>query len=331
MAQEINWKDRKDRNDLINVLPLETPFSIVLEVIKACNFKCVYCEYSNKRIPKYEKIDLYSFNKIIEDLQRFKSKLKSFQFVGLGEPLLNNDIYEMFKLIKDYTESITLITNGSLLNKTNIDKIFDTPLNEIRISLQGITEEDYYNVANYKINFQKFIENISYLYRNKKDSLKLYLKIADIAIDTEDKRKRFYDIYGDIADFLIIEKIYPLYNTVDYTNIVSDVSKGVAFNELPEYINICPQLFFIMQILSNGDVAPCCSLNMEKPIIGNIFNQSLYDIWNGNIMKKLRIDMIQGKRNDMKYCNFCNFPEYEYNKYDYLDDNKEKLLKIYNV
>lgn len=74
MKKEINWIERRKRNYLKEVLPLDTPYTIILEPIKACNFKCVYCVYSSSKI-KSDIMSLELFKKAISGLDRFSKKL----------------------------------------------------------------------------------------------------------------------------------------------------------------------------------------------------------------------------------------------------------------
>ena len=52
----------------------------------------------------------------------------------------------------------------------------------MNISVEGLTEESYKRVADYKIDFPKFIENIRDLYNRKDDSFSLYIKVVDHAV-----------------------------------------------------------------------------------------------------------------------------------------------------
>ena len=328
MAIKTNWIERNNRNYLKDVLPLNTPYSIQVETIKACNFRCNYCAYSSLKIEPYV-MQLDVFKNISNSLCKFPNKIKNFVFSGLGEPLINKDIFKMISLIKntDHVENTTVLTNGSLLNENNIDNILNTYIDEIRISLQGITEEDYYKICGYKINFKEFVDNIEYLYKNRGNT-KIALKIADIAIDTEDKQKKFFELFEDKADYLIIQKISPLQNIVDYSNIISDYSKGVYLEGNIDCL-VCPQPFYSMQILADGRVVPCCSLNLDSPTIGNINSKNIYEIWNDNKLRDLRIRMLKVNKNLIDGCKNCNYPKFQYNKYDYIDNCKEELLKRY--
>ena len=46
----------RDRVDLHAVLPLETPFSLFIDVCNACNFKCKFCAIQTENIRKFQNI-----------------------------------------------------------------------------------------------------------------------------------------------------------------------------------------------------------------------------------------------------------------------------------
>ena len=57
-----------------------------------------------------------------------------------------------------------------------------------------------------------------------------------------------------------------------------------------------------LHVWPNGNAYPCCMTHMDQPI-GNARESKLYDIWNNETMRKLRLDMLQGKFNSL--CNRC--------------------------
>ena len=66
----------------------------------------------------------------------------------------------------------------------------------------------------------------------------------------------------------------------------------------------CPQPFNRIEIYENGDVYNCCPPFVNYYSIGNIFNSSFEDIWNGEKQKELRRKILKG---DFSLCsNLCN-------------------------
>ena len=322
MNKEINWIEHRGRAYLKDVLPLDTPFKIELEPTSACNFKCIYCRHSTVKIkPQFMSMEI--FDRIILGLKKFPNKIKTLHFVGIGEPLLNKNIYEMITKAKEVADDVALITNGSLLTKENSNKLIETGINTIRVSLQGINEEDYLKTAGYKINFNEFIDNLEYLYKNKSNITKLYLKMPDIVINTDIKKKIFYELFEDKCDYLIIQNIAKLFSDVDYSNII--------VNETKNNFRICPQLFYMLCIAVSGSVYPCCAGYHKNNLKVGDINDSLVDIFSGGGQhsKNIRLIHLKGMKDTIDACKKCEIPNYYYNKYDDIDDYADELLKKY--
>lgn len=69
---------------------------------------------------------------------------------------------------------------------------------------------------------------------------------------------------------------------------------------------ICPLPWAHLMIQPNGNIQPCCMTPVEQPI-GNTKTDSLEDVWNGDILKSIRKEMLNGERHSM--CNRCHLME----------------------
>ena len=58
-----------------------------------------------------------------------------------------------------------------------------------------------------------------------------------------------------------------------------------------------------MAIYSDGKVGPCCNLVGRMSPIGNINDQSIYEIWNGSKMNKIREGFKKNSPNTI--CKIC--------------------------
>ena len=63
---------------------------------------------------------------------------------------------------KGVAEKLNLITNGVLLTKKNSLSLIESGIDTIKISLQGMTSEQYFNTCGTNVDFQKFIDNIRF-------------------------------------------------------------------------------------------------------------------------------------------------------------------------
>jgi len=87
-----------------------------------CNLRCKYCDTKYSYNSKYEK----SVENVIDEIRQYEP-VKLVEITG-GEPLLQDEIYLLFKLIENEGYKILLETNGSIsLHKVpkNIVKIMD--------------------------------------------------------------------------------------------------------------------------------------------------------------------------------------------------------------
>ncbi|WP_425448703.1 radical SAM protein [Dethiothermospora halolimnae] len=137
--------------------------NVTIKTTNACNFLCKYCYQEHHRQ------DLS--RDITEHLKKyFNKKIQSgvenifIHWFG-GEPLLNIDPIldiDNFLAKKDVAYRSSLTTNGYLLNEEYINKIKDTKIKNIQITLDGI--RDNHNKTRVLVNgdgtFDKILSNI---------------------------------------------------------------------------------------------------------------------------------------------------------------------------
>lgn len=319
---------------MADVLPLKTPFIVQMFPVYACNFACEYCYLS---LPKEKrgfvsdwpimKYDLYQ--KCVDQMALFDSKLKVLRFVGMGEPLLHRNIAEMiaYAVEKKVADRVELLTNGSLLKPDTSDALIAAGLSRLVISLQGLTSEKYKQVSKVDIDFDAFVEGIRYFYE-KKTTTHVYVKIVDYALDKPGDREEFYRIFGDICDTIAIENAVPIMPGVDYSKVLKGRKGATQFGLPLADIQVCPQAFFTMQINPDGKVVPCYQITYPG-IMGDVHHQTLQEIWNGEAYNKFRRSMLNGRANVNEVCAKCNFIRYRLFPEDDLRDAAERLKGLY--
>ncbi|MEW6668830.1 MAG: radical SAM/SPASM domain-containing protein [Thermodesulfobacteriota bacterium] len=322
----------ENRTPLQEVIPLETPYRMHIEVTNLCNFKCIFCPpyNSGKGVgPKKQNMSFPFFKKIIDDLGRFPQKLKKLYFHNFGEPLINKHLPAMIQYAKDrdVTEQTELITNGSLLAREVNRSLVRSGLDHITISVEGLTEHDYLSVARYKIRYARFIDAIRDFFENK-GHCTVHIKIADIALRSKDHEERFYHMFGDMADTIFIENIVNQDDAYPYTELntfKSTFSRG-QYGEDLQNIKVCPSLFFMLTVNSDGSVSPCCVDWRRQVLIGHCSRQTLLEIWHGAPLSHLQILHLQGQRHQHAICSKCNYLTYSSDPRDNIDEYADRLL-----
>lgn len=68
------------RNNLRDVVPLDTPYALFIDPTNFCNFHCSFCprnlECFHEYAGKYVHMDMELYKKIISDIKMFPKKLK---------------------------------------------------------------------------------------------------------------------------------------------------------------------------------------------------------------------------------------------------------------
>ena len=320
-----------NRHELYTVLPLKTPYSLFVDVCNACNFKCKFCaiQYANKKLP-FRKMcmDYDLFRKVIDDLRKFPEPLKMLRLAANGEPLLNKRLPEMIEYARGgVTQWIEFVSNASLLTPELNRKLVSAGLDMIRISIEGIGEEQYYEMSGVKIDWNKFVANIKDLYEHK-GNCEIYIKTVDAAVDTEEKREKFFSTFGDICDKISIEHVIPIWTGYDeiYQDFDIETAEGLHGHAVKE-LDVCPFPFYSFVINPDGEVTVCCNDWERKISMGNVTSESVYDIWNGEKYHNFLLGMLEKgrKENHPVGCAKCQYPCFD--AVDDLDSYREIVLE----
>jgi len=119
MAEYKQWREEK-RTYLKDVVPLDAPYNIKVEVSSLCNLKCVYCAHSVPNHGVYQgNMSMEIFEKILQDVEEFNTKPKLMEMYMFGEPLCNPNLAKMIKMAKDkkIAERVEFTTNGHKLKR----------------------------------------------------------------------------------------------------------------------------------------------------------------------------------------------------------------------
>ena len=323
-----------NRIPIAQLVPLDTPLVIQIFPIYSCNFTCKYCTLS---IPKDNRgfisdeilMRTTLFEDCIDDCSLFPQQVKVLRFVGMGEPLLHKQLSEMIRYAADSHkfERIEILTNASLLTNKLAHQLSDSGLTTLLISIQGTSAEKYWEISKVKIDFQHFIDNIRYFY--ELDKVKVHIKIADCALDGEEDKARFLELFGNICDTIAVETIGAIHEGVEYNTELNN--KTINTNQYGvecTSLNICSQPFHFMQINPDGKVVPCYSIEYPD-IMGDARIESLYDIWNGEKYRQFRLQMLYGIDKANPTCCHCNIFKHRAYKGDDLSTEVDRLREIY--
>lgn len=318
-----------DRTPLQDVIPLETPFVLQIDPSSLCNFKCKFCPTGHKELLKETNrwsglLELDLFKKIIDDLEEFESPIKMLRLYKDGEPFLNKNLPKMVAYAKKSgkIKFIETITNGSLLTPERAMPVIEAGIDRINISIDGMNDDQFVEFTGAKVNFQKMVDNITFLYNNRRNC-KLYIKTVSELLN-EETEKLFIDTFSKISDIYFIENTAPCWPDFDLQeNVGVTVTEG-RFGQDINPIEVCPFVFYQMSINANGKASLCSPDWKHGNIIGDVTRESLKEIWNSSKLRDFQIKFLEGKRHEVDFCKHCE--AITHFCVDNIDPFKEELL-----
>jgi len=133
------------------------PERVQINFTLRCNLKCKHC-----LVPHYFSDEL-SLKRWKEIMLRLRKWLGCFFLVITGgEPLLREDVVDLIKFSNSLGITTCLITNGTLIDKYMADRLVESGLNIICISLDGFKEKTHNFLRGDGV-YKKTMEAIEYL------------------------------------------------------------------------------------------------------------------------------------------------------------------------
>lgn len=298
----------KNRVMLGEVIPLATPFTVFINPSTLCNFKCYYCTHGKSRQEldemgfEQKNMSFELFLEIAEQLKAFPDKFKLIYLYGNGEPLCNPKLPEMVEHLSrmDVSEKIELFSNGALLTAERSRALVDAGLTKLKISVQGVSVEKYKEVSGVHCDFDDLVSKLRYFYEHRKQC-RLYIKIMDINL-TDEEKKKFFDTFGDICDEIFIEHMTYTQRTMEGYEGVLQEKVDLMGNPLV-LADACTFPFYIVRIGVNGELNPCFEKIFPKDV--NVRKLSLFDHWNSDLLRGFRVMHAKRKRYDHPVCGEC--------------------------
>jgi radical SAM protein with 4Fe4S-binding SPASM domain len=233
------------------------PSWIELSLIDVCNRACSFCPKSDESIAPntHQRMTMTLIDKLVEDLKKINYE-GAFCLCGYGEPMLHKEFYEIINKL-GVVGGVEIITNGDLVNKKTLIKLFESKATKLIISLYDGPEQ--------VIKFKALIKELN------------------IPEDFVILRDRWY---SDKIDY-----------GVKLTNRVGTVSVGNQPDVKDYTKTKCFYTAYQMLIDWNGDVFLCPQDWQRRQTMGNIMQSDIFDIWKGPILSKYRRKLLGGDRN----------------------------------
>jgi len=290
-------------------ISFDFPIRFNIEPTNYCNLRCSMCPRELNRPLGY--MDVALFEKIIDESVLSGRRL----IITLnkdGEPLLHPELPKMIKYAKEGKAAykINFYTNGILLTETKSLELMKSGLDTIHISIDAFTKETYKKIKNSQM-LEVVEENVKRLVVLKKRfRSKWPLVVVKIlqSPDTQSEIKPFMNKWKGIADFVEIGEFHTWDGTLNGSSSFNPSNSPNGINRYP-----CTFLWYNPVILWDGRVTICCVDYQGKGIIGDIKENTLAEIWQGDALQKIRRAHLEGLYNTIPLCSKCQFWRCEVN------------------
>ncbi|MFC1836790.1 radical SAM protein [Thermodesulfobacteriota bacterium] len=284
---------------LIKLRDLHVPKDANLELTYRCNLKCVHCYLEEDTTGELTTDEVCSIIDQLADAGTIE-----ICFTG-GEALLREDFFTLVARARQRHMAVSLITNGTLIDKSVVDLFKGYHFASVLISLYGVTAETHDSVTRVEGSFAKTFRAIHLL---RDHGLKVQIK-TPIMKQNADEVALVSDFCDEIGAALQIGPVIgpttkgsrrPLQYRLSDEELERYVKWDIASGRVPRgYVGMCNAGFSNVSISAHGKVYPCIVLRREA---GDLRRQSLAEIWNGSAtLRSMRAVQPQ----DFRECDQC--------------------------
>ncbi len=307
------------------------PPYVTFELTNICNYRCIMCQVAYAKRTKKE-LDFDLFKRAVDEISEYGSMVR---FIGYEEPFLYSKISDAIRYVKEKGLLLHITTNGSLLNHSLIESVVEAKVDSVIFSFQGLTMEEYCFMRNTTSDtYRKVVNNIEMLYKSRKGG-KPYIKITTTITERDNPpdKNTFINTHLKYTDEIQITG-FTHFIHVDRLFERRDIWEKLKISE-PSRVtgNVrCSVPRYEMIIKGDGGVYPCCGSFYEDLRIGNIEENTLYDIWHSGRAKEVREALGSGNLDVFRDCSVCPI-RYEYEEIgntvkNAREDKTEKFRKV---
>lgn len=257
---EKTYYDSVENSDIVKTISV-----VDINTIDLCNRTCVFCPRHDPSVYPNRNLSMTA-----QGAEIIAKKLADINFSGtiaisgFGENLLNAEIADIIRLLKQYNPNafVECNTNGDPLTTLLAYQLFDAGLDCLNVNLY----------------------------------------------DGPHQIEKFNDILSKVPDGKY--KYRGHWNTDDHGIIFNNRSGIIKwFDNKKDVTSLkqtsCYYPFYKLFVDWNGDVLFCANDWGRTRIVGNLLQQSVYDVWMSKEMRRVRMNLAKPSRN-FKPCDTCD-------------------------
>jgi len=254
------------------------PIHLDIETSALCNMQCPMCFTVTddfKRKVDRGFMDFSLFKRIIDEAARYK--LYSIRISHRGEPFINPEIVDFISYAKKAgVKEVSSLSNILALTPELFEKSMKAGLDWLTISFDGMGET--YEKIRRPAVFEESVQKIKEYKRIKEaaKSSKPVIKIQSVWPAIKDCAQEYIELFDPYVDAIASNPLIDYLHNDELANIE-------YWGEFD-----CPVPYQRLTILFDGLVPYCHNDEFNTFILGDLKLNTVYDIWNGANLAKVR-------------------------------------------
>ncbi|MFC1946127.1 radical SAM/SPASM domain-containing protein [Chloroflexota bacterium] len=270
------------------------PVELVIDVCNICNLHCPLCPTGQGRDERVkQQLSLADFKKIIDELGAYLYRVDLHNW---GEPLLNEDIFNMITYAHSRRIMVDVSTNLTRYDESVIDKLVTAGPDRLIISLSGLDQETYgkYHIGG---DIEKVLAGTNLLIARKAARRSKTPAVTWRFLVMRHNEAQIPRVRQMTREMGIDLDLMPIHGDMGQDLFWSTkMKREQASDWLPKseeysFESMKPCAFLWVQAVINcgGSVSPCCAVYQERYDFGNMFTEGGFmNIWNNNSYRAAR-------------------------------------------
>lgn len=276
-----------------------TPHIHQIEPTNHCPYSCLMCPRKRLMIRQKGYMDLTVFQKIIDEIVTYpaETREKEIELFHFGESLLHPQLPEMISYISDRQLKATLSINPGELTAPLIDRLLQASPFQIIVSIDSMDPVTYRKLRGPYADLAAAVANTKLLLtKHHAACSRTSVTIRMIVMhENRSESEHFTKYWQERRANVELRDFFPWND--------KEIATLGPTEHYPPHMP-CPFPWQYLVVQWNGDVVACCRDYNGRLVLGNVMENSLQDIWNGENARRLREGIATGKGLD-RLCEEC--------------------------
>ncbi|MBI3134000.1 MAG: radical SAM protein [Bacteroidetes bacterium] len=290
-----------------------TPMAVSIEPTTACNLRCPQCPSGLRQFTRPTGNLKKELN--TEILDKLGKSLQHINYYFQGEPFINPNFLELVNEARKRNIYVVTSTNAHFISAETADKIIDSGLSELIISIDGTSQETY---EKYRVegNLQKVLEGAQNLLEAKKKRRVSYPLVTFQFLVVSYNEHQIPEIEKLARDYGVDRLTLKTVQVYDFENGNDLIPKQEKFARYKKdetgklvlknkFRNSCWRSWSSCVITWDGTAVPCCFDKDAKHELGNLSKTDFKTIWRGAVNRSFQKQILKN-RQQIDICKNCS-------------------------